>query len=443
MATHVPRRLPTTLKLIPMTISTRNQLRELARDELTRLQIGKLNRLLNSSLEHPLYAPAIKGCQMPISGLDVLGNLPLLNKSDLLSSTPGAPGRLFSLPTQQYTRYHQTSGSRGWPMPVLDTPADWSWWLDCWQYVLDAAEVTPSDIAMMAFSFGPFIGFWSAHDALVQRGALVVPGGGLSSLARLNLIAQQRCTVLCCTPTYALHLASVAAEHSIDLANNAVSRIIVAGEPGGSVPGIRGAIESQWHARVIDHAGASELGAWGFASTDDSGLHIIESEFIAEFLVFDPAGNASRAAAEGELSELVMTNLGRFGGPAIRYRTGDIVRPQWDHDLLCRFVHLPGGVLGRSDDMMVIRGVNVFPSSIEAIVRELTPTAEFRMIATRHDEMDQLRIEVECDGGADIESTLAYLLRDRMALRIPVTMVAAGSLPRSEGKSQRWVDERH
>ncbi len=382
-------------------------------------------------------------CQLPLRQLDELAGLPLVTKSDLLAASPGEPGRIFALPAEQYTRYHQTSGSRGWPMPVLDTTADWAWWLDCWQYVLDAAEVTNADIAMMAFSFGPFIGFWSANDALVQRGVLVIPGGGLSSLARLNMIAQQRCSVLCCTPTYALHLASVAAEHSIDLSKNNVSRIIVAGEPGGSVPSIREAIESQWGARVIDHAGASELGAWGFASADDSGLHVIESEFIAEFLVFDPVTAVPRRAAEGELSELVMTNLGRRGGPAIRYRTGDIVRPQWDHDLPCRFVHLPGGVLGRTDDMMVIRGVNVFPSSIEAIVREIAPTAEFRMIATRRDEMDQLRIEVENEGVTEVQTPLAELLRDRMALRIPVTTVALGSLPRSEGKSRRWVDERH
>lgn len=442
MATHDPRWLPAILKFNPMPNPTRPQCREFTRDELTRLQISKLNRLLKSSREHPLYASAMTRCQLPITGLDELKPFPLISKSDLLADAPGEPGRLFALPKQQYGKYHQTSGSRGWPMPVLDTIADWAWWLDCWQYVLDAAEVTSADIAMMAFSFGPFIGFWSANDALFQRGALVVPGGGLSSLARLHLIEQQRCTVLCCTPTYALHLASVAAEHSVDLSKNDISRIIVAGEPGGSVPTIRGAIESQWHARVIDHAGASELGAWGFASANDSGLHIIESEFIAEFLVFDPVTAVPRAAAAGELSELVMTNLGRLGGPAIRYRTGDIVRPQWEHDLPCRFVHLPGGVLGRTDDMMVIRGVNVFPSSIEAIVRELAPTAEFRMIATRQDEMDQLRIEVENDSVTDIETPLADLLRDRMALRIPVTMVAAGSLPRSEGKSRRWVDER-
>ncbi|WP_236620981.1 phenylacetate--CoA ligase family protein [Rhodopirellula sallentina] len=275
----------------------------------------------------------------------------------------------------------------------------------------------------------------------------------------MKLIQQQRCTVLCCTPTYALHLASVAAEHDVDLSHNDVSRIIVAGEPGGSVPSVRAAIESQWHARVVDHSGASELGAWGFASEDDTGLHLIESEFIAEYLVFDPDTGDSRPANEDEPSELVVTNLGRFGGPAIRYRTGDIVRPNWNHDLPCRFVHFPGGVIGRTDDMLVIRGVNVFPSSIEAIVREVAPASEFRMIATRHDEMDQIQIEIEAappgaeNGHAtDLSATdrcgnnicdvLGERMRERLALRVPVSLVEHGSLPRSEGKSRRWVDQR-
>ncbi|WP_044256897.1 phenylacetate--CoA ligase family protein [Rhodopirellula sp. SWK7] len=435
-----------------MPTPTRAQCREMNRDELERLQLSKLNRLLLSLMNHPLYANTLAVHELPLQNLDELSSFPLLTKTELLGKQPGDPALLFHLTKDHYRRFHQTSGSRGWPMPVLDTADDWSWWLQCWQYVLDAAEVTSADIAMMAFSFGPFIGFWSANDALVERGVLVVPGGGLSSLARLKLIEQQQCTVLCCTPTYALHLASVAAEHGIDLTKNRVSRIIVAGEPGGSVPAVRAAIESQWQARVVDHSGASELGAWGFAGQDDTGLHLIESEFIAEFLVFDQPGGAPRKAEEDEPSELVMTNLGRFGGPAIRYRTGDIVRPQWNHDLPCRFVHLPGGVLGRADDMLVIRGVNVFPSSIEAIVREVSSAAEFRMIATRQDEMDQIRIEIERpqptdtpDGHAatpDVSVVLAELMRERLALRVPVDLVEYGSLPRSEGKSRRWVDQR-
>ncbi|SMP58848.1 Phenylacetate-coenzyme A ligase PaaK, adenylate-forming domain family [Neorhodopirellula lusitana] len=488
----------------------RQQYRTLDRRQLNSLQLGKLNRLLDSLTDHPLYRKPLSKIRLPLQSLDELNQFPLLTKSDLAgpppqpTNHPGSPRSngdsppLFSRPPESYVRYHQTSGSRGWPMPILDTRADWNWWIQCWQYVLDAADVDANDIAMMAFSFGPFIGFWSANDALVHRGTLVVPGGGLTTLARLHLIQQRRCTVLCCTPTYALHMASVASQNNIDLSRNDVSRIIVAGEPGGSVPSVRNAIQSQWGARVIDHAGASEIGAWGFASEDHSGLHVIESEFIAEFLIFDSNGNyrpaqpltaqpltaqpltaqpvstqtvssqsiptqpalnqpISKGSSEelagessgndqsiliGERSELVITNLGRDGGPVVRYRTGDIVTPVWDHSLTCRFVHLPGGVLGRADDMLVIRGVNVFPSSVEAIVRQTEPTAEFRMIASEVDSMDQLRIELEVPPESDSVAKLEQLLRQRLALRVPVTCVPVGSLPRSEAKSKRWIDER-
>ena len=263
----------------------------------------------------------------------------------------------------------------------------------------------------------------------------------MSSETRLQMILDHRCTVVCCTPTYALHLVSVADRLSIDLARSAVTRLIVAGEPGGSIPAIRERIETGWGAKVIDHSGASEIGAWGFGSDDGSGLHVIETEFIAERLHFDDEHPAGRPAEDGEQAELVLTGLGRFGGPAIRYRTGDIVRGYEVHNRRCRFLFLDGGVIGRSDDMMVIRGVNVFPSSIEAIVRSVDPVAEFRMIANRHGEMDSLVVEAELTvAGCE---RLAELFQKRLAMRVEVRPVAEGSLPRFEAKARRLVDHRH
>ncbi|MEM9368392.1 MAG: phenylacetate--CoA ligase family protein, partial [Planctomycetota bacterium] len=197
-------------------------------------------------------------------------------------------------------------------------------------------------------------------------------------------------------------------------------------------------------AKLIDHAGASELGAWGVGTADGQGLQVIETDFLAEFLVFDTEGSP-RVAVEGEACELVITNLGRLGGPLIRYRTGDIVRPVWDHALECRFVKLEGGVIGRSDDMVIIRGVNIFPSSIEAIVREVAPHAEFRMTASRVDAMDQLLVEVETEPGdsADIPQRLAASLQERLAVRIAVDAVPKNSLPRFEAKAKRFVDQRN
>ena len=403
-------------------------------------QLSRLNHLLEVVSDRPFYRERLNGKEYCFSSLDELRDLPLLTKSDLIETGQCLPGRQFDRSKDHYVRMHQTSGTKGFPMIVLDTPEDWDWWLRCWDYVLDAAEVTACDIAMMAFSFGPFIGFWSANDALVNRGALVIPGGGLSSENRLRLIQDQGCTVLCCTPTYALHLLAVADQLGLDMSRSRVRRVIVAGEPGGSIRSVRSRIEEGWGAVVIDHSGASEVGAWGFGDSSGEGLHVIEPEFIAEILRIDEKHPRGVPVAEGESGELVLTSLGRLGGPVIRYRTGDVVKAYRDHGRDCPFLWLEGGVIGRADDMLVIRGVNVFPSSIEAVIRESLPFQEFRIIASRYDEMDQLEIEVEA--GEEEVRLLSAKLRDRLSLRIPVKSVLSGTLPRFEAKARRLLDKR-
>lgn len=413
---------------------------KLSRAELESTQLDRLNKILVASVDHPLYRQRLAKISLPLKSLDDLRQIEPVTKSEMIASRPNQPGRPFHLPRNEYVRMHQTSGTSGHPMPVLDTAEDWRWWLDCWDHVLDAAEVNEDDIAMMAFSFGPFIGFWTANDALVRRGVMVVPGGGLSSEARLRMIIDQKCTIVCCTPTYALHLASVAEAADIDLAGSSVRGLIVAGEPGGSISAIRTRMQNAWGAIVIDHSGASEVGAWGFGGTDGEGLYIIETEFIAERLKFDVDDRFGEPVNDGEEAELVLTGLGRFGGPAIRYRTGDVVVAETSHDRECQFVFLRGGVLGRADDMMVIRGVNVFPSSIEAIVREINATAEFQMIAEKNGEMDSLRIQAELPA-QECERLSDFLLK-RLAMRVEVASVERGTLPRFQAKAKRWVDNR-
>jgi len=321
-------------------------------------------------------------------------------------------------------------------MVVLDTADDWQWWIDSWQFVLDAADLKPSDRAMMAFSFGPFIGFWSAYDAAVARGLLVVPGGGMNTLARLELLRTSEATVVFCTPTYALHVAEVAAEHQIDVAALAVRKLIVAGEPGGSVSAVRERIEQAWGAAVLDHSGATEVGPWGYGDHEGNGLYVTESEFIAEMLSVE----TGRLATEGELSEIVITSLGRVGSPVIRYRSGDLVRPTWTRSGDNRFVFLEGGVLGRTDDMMVIRGVNIFPAAVEQILRSFPEVVEYRMTATKDAEMDRLSVEIE--DRLDQPQRVAEELRLRLGLKIEVTAATLGSLPRFEGKGRRFIDNR-
>ena len=420
----------------------RRQWQSLDRSALQELQLKKLNRLLaailpaNEFSNNQCYGHKLAGLPTQLDDLTQLADFPLTSKEELQPEAPGHWPRNLTFPMNDYVRFHQTSGTHGRPMTVLDTADDWQWWIECWQYVLDAAEVTAQDRAFLAFSFGPFVGFWSAFDALATRGVLTIPGGGVSSIVRLEMLRRSEANVLFCTPTYALHLAEVAREHQVDLHQLSIEKIVVAGEPGGSIPALRERIETAWGAKVFDHAGASEIGAWGFPDAESLGLHIVESEFIAEFLSVE----TGKPAADGELAHLILTTLGRTGCPVIRYRTGDLVRPRWAKSGSSQFVLLEGGVLGRADDMMIIRGVNIFPSSIEQILHSFPEVVEYRITAHRAGELDQLTVEVE-DRLAEPDR-IAEELRLQLGLSVEVRIAPPMSLPRFEGKGKRFVDNR-
>ena len=420
------------------TFEERRRLESLDPAALEEHQIARLNALLDKILPaNPFYAEKLAEIRRPLRSLDDLAELPFTFKEGLLASAPHSPlAHNLTFPCDRYVRFHQTSGTRGRPLVVLDTAEDWEWWLDSFEFVLDAADVKQGDCAFLAFSFGPFIGFWAAFDAAARRGCLVVPGGGMNTLARLELIRTSQATIVFCTPSYALHMAEVASHRQIDVASLHVRTLILAGEPGGSLPSVRDRIEQAWQATTIDHAGATEVGPWGYADRSRRGVHVLETEFIAEFLSVE----TGRPAAEGELSELVLTNLGRVGSPVIRYRTGDLVRPVWQHQQPNRFVLLDGGVVGRTDDMLIIRGVNIFPSAVEQIVRSFPEVLEFRMIVTKLDEMDQLAVEVE--DKLESPERIAEELQLRLGLKVDVRLVTLGTLPRFEGKGMRLVDQR-
>lgn len=420
----------------------RRRQERLPRGELRAWQLDQLRRLLATIRpENAFYERKLAGLPFCPASLAEFATWPCTTKDELSggASSSELPARLaanLTFPLDHYVRCHRTSGTRGEPLVVLDTADDWQGWIDGWQFVLDAAAIDRHDRVVLAFSFGPFIGFWSAFDAVAARGALTVPTGGLSSLARLQLIRDVRATAVLCTPSYALHLASTAQQEQIDLAAVGVRTIIVAGEPGGSLPAVRERIERGWNARVIDHAGATEVGPWGYGDSSGAGLYVNESLFIAEWL--DPRSGES--AREGELAELTLTSLRRTGAPVLRYRTGDLARPDWSTQRENRFVFLPGGLLGRADDMLTVRGVNIFPSSLDEIVWSAPGVVEYRATVRREAELDSLSVEIE---GASVDRTaLAELLQLRLGLRVDVRLVPDRSLPRFEAKGRRLVDER-
>jgi phenylacetate-CoA ligase len=407
-------------------------------EAIRRHQLERLNAQLGAMLPgNRFYARKLGALDLPVTW-DRFGALPFTTKQELVDDQRAFPpfGGIATYEPARYVTYHQTSGTTGRPLVVLDTADSWEWWIEAWQYVYAGAGVTPEDRVFLAFSFGPFIGFWSAHAAALRRGALTIPGGALDSKGRLRLLLDTRATVLVSTPTYALRLAEVARAEGIDLASSDIRVTVHAGEPGASIPEVRRRIEEAWGARCYDHAGATEVGAFGFTCEDQEALHVTESEFIAEIL--DPASH--QPVPDGAVGELVLTNLGRPGWPAIRYRTGDLARAGGRACPCGRaFLALPGGILGRADDLMVVRGVNVYPSAVEAIVRRFD-VEEFRLIRTRRDQMEELTVEVEAT--PEEADALAESLRAGIGVRIVTRTVDRGSLPRFELKARRILDLR-
>ncbi len=422
-----------------------------SRAALDALKLARLRGLLEAVLPgNAFYAAKLARIAEPaaIESLDALAGWPFTFKDELVEAAGAAvaagqsatPGNL-TYPVDRYVRYHQTSGTHGRPLPVFDTADDWRWWMDCWQLVLKRGRVQAGDRVFVASSFGPYVGFWSGFDAATSVGAMAIPSGGLSTVARLELLRTVGATVLVATPSYALHLAEVAREQKLDTAALPVRIVIVAGEPGGSSPSVRSRLAEAWGAAVLDHAGATEVGPWGVGDLRGHGLDVIEPWFHPEFLSVE----TGQPAAAGELAELVLTTLGRVGAPVIRYRTGDLVRPHWPSDEEvaaggCPWVRLAEGVLGRADAMLIVRGVNIFPGAIDDIVRSFPEIVEYRLTVANRDSLDTMLLEIE--DHLDDPRRVATELQLRLGLRVEVVTAPLGSLPRFEGKGRRIIDQR-
>ncbi len=312
-----------------------------------------------------------------------LAPLPWTTKAELLADQAEHPpyGTALTYPVECYRRLCQTSGTSGRPLRWLDTAESWNWMLDNWAAIYRMSGVRPGERLFFPFSFGPFLGFWTAFDAASRYGCLCLPGGGMSTVARLRFLRDNDATVVLCTPTYALRLAEAAREEGVDLPGSSVRTILVAGEPGGSIPATRGRIEAAWGARVFDHTGMTEVGPMAVECVaNPGGLHVLETEFIVE--VIDPA--TGRAVPPGTEGELVVTNLGRAGSPLLRYRTGDLVCVDPEPCPCGRtLTRLLGGVRGRVDDMIVLRGNNVHPSALQTILHRFPEVAEYRVEVDR------------------------------------------------------------
>ena len=425
------------------------------REDIEALQVRKLRNLLAwVEAEVPWHEERLRGAGVTsdgISSLDDLRRIPFLTREEWMHGQLDRPpyGPMLAVDQERAIRYHMTSGTTGsTPIRVLDSMKDWEWIAEMWCYGLWGFGVRPADTLFVAFGYSTFIGFWGLHYAGEKLGCLVLPGGALTTEQRVRQIVEMEATVVASTPTYALRMAQEAKQLGIDLAGSAVQRLVLSGEPAGSIPATKKLIEEQWGAKAGDTAGMTELGTIMMFECEQQpgGTHIIEDHYVEE--VVDP--ETDRLVPYGELGERVVTSFGRGFLPVIRYRSRDFVVRVPGSSCSCgrTFDIYDGGIRGRVDDMKLVRGTNVYPRAVEALVREHPEVDEFQIhLYTADGVRDEIEVVVEIpDQDADHEGVLSRLGKSLAEahenLRFGVREAEVGTLPRFELKAKRVLDER-
>ncbi len=427
----------------------------LPRADLEKLQVAKMKRQLAWAWErspfHRRRWEKKKFNPEKFRTMADLTRIPVMTRDEWMDAQAADPpfGDLLAAPAEVAIRYHTTSGTTGrMPLRALDGTRDWAWISEMWCYGFHAFGVRPRDTVLFAFSYGQFIGFWGAHYACEKIGATVIPTGSLPAETRVKLVMDTGATTVCATPTYVLRLAQVAREQGIDVRESKVERVILSGEPSGSVPAVRRAIEEAWDAPCGDTAGMTEIGTIMVFECRHrpGGMHILEDHFIEE--VVDP--ETMESLPYGQRGERVVTSFGRGIVPLIRYRTRDLVCRVPAAGCSCgrTFDLYEGGILGRVDDMHKIRGTNVYPRAVEAIVREHREVDEFQIVLSREKDRDEITVRVEMKPGTGLrwpnveQALLGALAEAHENLRFNVELAPEGSLPRFELKAKRLVDKR-
>jgi phenylacetate-CoA ligase len=428
------------------------RLERASRAEMTRVQTRRLReQVAHATAASPFYRRKLKAAGIKpaaVRTLDDLARLPFTTKDELKENQAEKPpwGDVLAVPLDDVLRIHMTSATTGRPLAFLDTREDWYGFYHSYARALHAFGVRKSDFVMAAFSYGPWIGYWSGFYAAQDLGCLVFPVGGLSTDQRIDALLNYPITVLGCTPSYALFLAETAAKKGIDLAKDTKIRITWhTGEPGASIPATRAKIEAAFGAKAYDLPGLTEIAAWGFECEARAGLtHVNEDYCYPE--VLDEQG---RPVRPGERGELVFTSLYRKAMPLLRYRTRDVVQLAGRRCPCGRtLIAFEGGVHARLDDMKKVRGVIVYPRRVEELVRPHANVDEFQVVFRRHEGLDDILIRIDPSpslslGDRDgLQTKLAEDLRIGLGIRVTVDIGEPGSLPRWDHKARRVRDER-
>jgi phenylacetate-CoA ligase len=430
-------------------------LETLPRNDLLRLQLAKFKRIFTWAYTHSKFHRRLYDqagiSPGDISRLEDIRRVPTTEKSmmrDIQCKAPFPYGDALCVPLEQVTEFRQTSGTTGQPVYQPDTWQDWEWWAECWSYLLWAQGYRPADRVFIPFGYNVFVAFWAGHYAAEKIGCEVVPGGVLDTKARILKIEEIKATALMGTPTYILGMAETArTQMNIDPRDLPVSKITCAGECGASIPSTKSRLQDAWGAKVYDHAGATEIGAWSFECTHQPGaIHVNEAMFLVE--IQDPE-TGKIIETPGKRGKLVITALDRQAQPCIRFDAKDVI--EWDErECPCgrSFRMLKGGVVGRADDITKVKGVLLAPSSIEAVVRSIDGLGnEYEVVVDNDTGTDRIRLKVELmpDAGAR-ESELERQLQDQLRLKTnlgyDITLHPFGSLERYQVKAKRFKDRR-
>ncbi|MDQ7784849.1 MAG: phenylacetate--CoA ligase family protein [Desulfomonilaceae bacterium] len=431
-------------------------LETLPRERMQMLQLKKFRRIVRWAYEHSRFHRSLYDAAgitpEDIRTLADVRRVPKVEKSMMLPIQRKEPfpyGDALCVPLEEVTEFRQTSGTTGQPVYQPDTWQDWEWWSECWAMLLWAQGYRPRDRVFLPFGYNVFVAYWAGHYACEKIGCETVPGGVLDTKARLLKMQELKATAMMATPTYVLGMADTAVNKlgmnpAVDLH---VKRITCAGEPGALIPATKKRMEQAWNAKVFDHAGATEIGAWSFECASQPGaLHVNEAMFLAEIEDLETGEIITEPSRRGKL---IITALDRIAQPCIRFDSKDII--EWsDEPCDCgrSFRLIPGGVVGRSDDITKVKGVLLAPSAIEDVVRSIPGFGdEYEVVVEKRGDIDHILLKVELTEDAasrseEMKAKLKTELRVKTNLGYEIEIHPFGSLPRYEVKAKRFKDLR-
>jgi phenylacetate-CoA ligase len=380
-----------------------------------------------------------------IRSLDDISRLPFVTKQDMRDNYPYG---MFAVPPSEIVRIHASSGTTGRPTVVGYTKRDIGVWSEVMARALTAAGINNQSIIQVAYGYGLFTGGLGVHYGAEMVGASVIPVSSGNTSRQIMLMKDFGTTAIACTPSYALYIAETMREMGIDPSETALKTGVFGAEPWSE--SMRRQIEEQLGIQAIDIYGLSEIIGPGVACecTAQQGLHINEDHFYPE--IINPV--SGERLADGEKGELVITTLTKEGLPMVRYRTRDLTVLNRSQCSCGRTSVRMGKVLGRSDDMLIIRGVNIFPSQVESVLLNLGATSpHYQLIVEREDNLDKLTVLVEVteEMFSDevrkmeiVEYKIKSELASVLSVAATVKLVAPKTLERSEGKAKRVIDKR-